>query len=149
MITYHSKRPPPLDGKALKKSNFFSVKYLPINIRREYAKQFLNIPRCPDSNDQSVEFMMTINIARMNPVYFSNNVLEQVRQRMHFDKHYNSFSSGLQPTNEGQECVDSLISMICKQKKLPGLEWNSKVAELIDVNDVKRIDLIMSTIESA
>jgi hypothetical protein len=32
---------------------------------------------------------------------------------------------------------------------LPGLEWNHKIAELIDVNDVKRIDLIMSTMESA
>jgi len=31
---------------------------------------------CPDSGDQSVELMMTINMARMNPVLFSNNVLE-------------------------------------------------------------------------
>ena len=30
-----------------------------------------------------------------------------------------------------------------------GLEWNYKLAELIDVGDVRRIDLIMSTIESA
>jgi len=49
---------------------------LPINIRREYAKRFQNMPRCPDSNDQSIELMMTINMARMNPIYFSNNVLE-------------------------------------------------------------------------
>jgi hypothetical protein len=69
---------------------------------------------CPDSGDQSVELMMTINMARMNPVLFSNNVLEQVRSRMHQDRYYNSFSNGLIPTQEGIECVDSLISYICK-----------------------------------
>ena len=90
------------------------MKYLPINIRREYAKQFHNLPMCPDSGDQAVEFMMTINMARMNPIYFSNNVLEQVRQRMHYDRQYNSFSSGMVPTIEGISCVDSLINMICK-----------------------------------
>ena len=30
-----------------------------------------------------------------------------------------------------------------------GLEWNHKLAELIDVSDVRRIDLIHSTVESA
>jgi hypothetical protein len=55
---------------------------------------------------------MTINMARMNPIYFSNNVLELVRDRMHYDRSYNSFSNGMMPTHEGLECVDSLISMI-------------------------------------
>ena len=77
MITYKDRWPPPLDGKQTKKSNFFSVKYLPINIRKEYARLYHNLPRCPDKQgDQSVELMMTINMARMNPVLFSNNVLE-------------------------------------------------------------------------
>ena len=52
------------------------MKYLPINIRKEYQRLFHNLPMCPDTGDQSVELMMTINMARMNPVLFSNNVLE-------------------------------------------------------------------------
>ena len=65
-----------MDAKSIKKSNFCSVKYLPINIRKEYQRLFHNLPMCPDTGDQSVELMMTINMARMNPVLFSNNVLE-------------------------------------------------------------------------
>lgn len=99
-----------MDGRAIRKSNFFSVKYLPINIRREYAKRYNNLPRCPDTMDQTVELMMTINMARMNPILFSNNVLEQVRKRMHKDGYFNSFSNGMVSTKEGTECVDSLIS---------------------------------------
>lgn len=67
-----------------------------------------------NSSDHVKELMMTINMARMNPVYFSNNVLEVLRDRMHFDLKYNSFSRGLVPTTEGIKCVDSLIELICK-----------------------------------
>ena len=32
---------------------------------------------------------------------------------------------------------------------MQGLEWNHKLAEMIDVADVRRIDLILSTLEAA
>ena len=53
--------------------------------------------------------MITLNIARAYPVYFSNNVLETVRGRLHADKAYNSFSLGMVPTHEGVAAIDSLI----------------------------------------
>jgi hypothetical protein len=67
---------------------------------------------------------------------------------MHHDRYYNSFSTGMRPTQEGLECVDSLIKLICGLKPMEGLEWNHKLASLIDVNDVKRIDMILSSIDS-
>jgi hypothetical protein len=50
-------------------------------------------------------------------VYFSNNVLESMRDRFHTDKFYNSYASGMVPTEEGVQAVDSLISYICKSGK--------------------------------
>jgi hypothetical protein len=47
------------------------------------------------------ELFMTLNIARHVPVYFSNNVLEALRDRLHSDKFYNSPSQGIMPTVEG------------------------------------------------
>lgn len=67
-----------------------------------------------EAPDHVKELFMTINMARMNPVYFSNNVLEAVRDRMHHDLHYNSFSLGFVPTQEGVDCVDSLIQLLSK-----------------------------------
>lgn len=58
---------------------------------------------------------MTLNIARSNPIFFSNNVLEAVRDRIHADKHYYSFSDIMFPTEEGIHAVDSMIDYICKK----------------------------------
>ncbi len=89
------KRPTELDTQK-KESFFFSYKYLPINIRSDYKTKFSHLPRYPEAiSDQSKEIFMTLNIARDHPIYFSNNVLEAVRDRIHSDKFYNSFSSGM------------------------------------------------------
>ena len=64
---------------------------------------------------------MTMNIARANPIYFSNNILESVRARFHADKFYNSFSLGVVQTEEGIDCVDELVNWITKQPKIKGL----------------------------
>lgn len=45
--------------------------------------------------------MMTLNIAKANPIYFANNVLEPIRNRIHSDGFYHSFSIGMIKTNEG------------------------------------------------
>ena len=60
---------------------------------------------------------MTLNIARMDPIFFSNNVLEQTRNRVHYDQNFNSYSIGLKPTLEGFSGIDSLIEMLSKESK--------------------------------
>ena len=67
---------------------------------------------------------MTLNIARVHPKYFSNNVLESVRDRIHQDKFYNSFSCGMVQTVEGIKAIDSLLDFICKVPSMKGLKWN-------------------------
>ena len=62
--------------------------------------------------------MMTLNIARAAPIYFSNNVVEPVRGRMHKDKMYHSFSLGMIQTLEGVGAVDSLADYLSKIAKL-------------------------------
>jgi len=58
--------------------------------------------------------MITLNIARHAPIYFSNNVLEPVRNRFHADGMYNSFSLGVVPTYEGVHALDSLLEFMSK-----------------------------------
>lgn len=72
--------------------------------------------------------MMTLNIARANPIYFSNNVLEAIRDRIHSDKLYYTFSNAVIPTEEGIHAIDTLIEYICKQPKMKGLAWNTQIA---------------------
>jgi hypothetical protein len=57
---------------------------------------------------------MTLNIARDHPIFFSNNVLESVRDRIHIDKFYNSFSCGMIKTEDGIAAIDSLLDYIVK-----------------------------------
>lgn len=58
--------------------------------------------------------MICLNLARDHPKWFSNNVLESVRDRLHVDKAYNSFSCGMVKTIEGMGAMDSLLDYIYK-----------------------------------
>eukprot|EP00347_Sterkiella_histriomuscorum_P005825 403355127 len=80
---------------------------------------------------------------RANPIYFSNNVIEVIRGRMHADKMYYSFSLGMVQTIEGAEAVDSLTDFLSKiqPKQGKGLMWNPKLAALVDPDEIRRIDV--------
>lgn len=58
------------------------------------------------------ELFMTLNIARASPIYFSNNVLESLRDRIHGDKFYNSPSTGMNLTMEGLVAIDDCMDYI-------------------------------------
>lgn len=77
--------------------------------------------------------MITLNLARVNPIYFSNNVLECVRDRIHVDKFYNSFSLGLIRTVEGIAAFDSLLTFMSKIQKTTALKYNKKLHDFIDI----------------
>jgi hypothetical protein len=101
-------------------------------------------------SDFMKEFMMTINLAREDPIFFSNNVLEPIRNRVHFDQNLNSFSVGLRQTYEGFNSVDSLIKLLCKNpRSIPGLAWNTRFESIIDPLDVSRIDFFNVHYEEA
>lgn len=88
-----SKRRPPSLKTVLPRSKYLSAKYLPINVRREYNRLIHTMPPVPPYiSDYVKEFIMTLNLARVHPVFFSNNVLEPLRNRVHHDLHYNSCS---------------------------------------------------------
>jgi hypothetical protein len=53
---------------------------------------------------------MTLNLARADPIFFSNNVIEPLRNRIHHDSLFNSISRGLVPTSEGVASADTLIA---------------------------------------
>eukprot|EP00350_Pseudokeronopsis_sp_OXSARD2_P001208 CAMPEP_0170560930 /NCGR_PEP_ID=MMETSP0211-20121228/51824_1 /TAXON_ID=311385 /ORGANISM="Pseudokeronopsis sp., Strain OXSARD2" /LENGTH=63 /DNA_ID=CAMNT_0010875801 /DNA_START=373 /DNA_END=564 /DNA_ORIENTATION=+ len=61
------------------------------------------------------ELFMTLNLARVEPVYFSNNVLESLRDRIHADNFYHSPSTGMNLTIEGMRAMDSCIHFVCKR----------------------------------
>lgn len=84
---------------------------LPINIGKLYKTKFKDLPRYPPNlSEIAKESFMTLNIARSNPIYFSNNVLEAIRDRLHSDKLYFSCSIGLLGTVEGVNAIDTLIA---------------------------------------
>lgn len=73
------------------------------------------MPAIPENAaDQVKEIMITLNIARHAPIYFSNNVLEPVRNRFHADGMYNSFSLGIRSTFEGVSSLDTLLAQVSK-----------------------------------
>ena len=121
----NTKRPAEIEVKKKKESFFYSFKFLPVNLRSDYKTKFKGLSQPPENiPDQAKEMFITLNIARVHPIYFSNNVLESVRGRIHADKFYNSFSCGMIPTLEGVTALDSLIEYISKVPKLTGLLWN-------------------------
>jgi len=107
-------------------------------------------PVPPYISDYVKEFIMTLNLARVHPILFSNNVLEPLRNRVHHTLHYNSCSVGLKPVDEGFTAVDSLIQQLCKDpRQLGGLRWNTRFESIIDPSDVGRIDIFNSSYEQA
>jgi len=69
--------------------------------------------------------MMTLNIGRDHPIYFSNNVLEAIRDRIFIltNSITPSHLEWLKP-EDGIKAIDSLLDYIVKQPKMKGLFWN-------------------------
>mmetsp|Transcript_16193 Transcript_16193/g.11692 ORF Transcript_16193/g.11692 Transcript_16193/m.11692 type:complete len:92 (+) Transcript_16193:124-399(+) len=88
------------------------------------------------------ELFMTLNLARVDPVFFSNNVLESLRDRVHVDKFYNSPSTGMNLTVEGLEAMDSCIMYTCKHPKVKGVKWNTKLKNCISLSSLAKCDVV-------
>lgn len=123
---------------------FYSHMFLPINIRKEYKTTFKHLmPPCPrDIADQMQELFMTINLVRVMPVYFSNNVLENLRDRIHIDKFYNSPSTGMNLTIEGIPGMDDCIDYVCRQKNGKGLKWNEKLKGFVSLARLATLEIL-------
>lgn len=89
---------------------------------------------------------MSLNIARDSPIFFSNNVLEAIRDRIHTDFYYYSFSVGLSPTVEGIYGMDSLMKFLSQLKKAKGLTWNKNLASVIDPAELINLNVFNTNI---
>jgi hypothetical protein len=64
-----------------------------VDIRAEYKEKYATLPN-PNKkqSDEAKEMFYALNLMRVDPIWFSNNVLEAVRDRYHPDYNYWSFA---------------------------------------------------------
>ena len=89
---------------------------------------------------------MTLNMARADPIFFSNNVIETVRDRLHIDNTYFSFSETYVPTEEGVYAVDSLIAKLSNTPKMNGLKWNNNLGSFMNKEEMANINVFNTNI---
>lgn len=73
-------------------------------------------------------------------------MLEAIRDRIHADKLYYSFSVGILPTIEGIFGMDSLMQFLARRQKIKGLQWNSKIGNLINKEEIAHMNVFNTNI---
>ena len=85
----------------------------------------------PKQPVEAKEMFYVFNLARFDPLWFSNNVLESVHDRHHVDNNYWSFAGHYIKTEEKSTPISDLSTFLANKRQQIPLLWNSRVEQII------------------
>ena len=77
---------------------------------------------------------ITLNLCRVDPIFFINNFAEPCRGRYFKSFQYRDFANAIRTTHEGVEAVDSIIDYLSSAEKLKPLNWDQDLADIARAN---------------